>query len=118
MGHSGAGAFEVGVSHSNAVTPAVAARRKEKPMSDATRRTFLAAAGTSAAAAAAVAAAPAAVAGAASSTPDPDPGHIGDRLVAYVEDARSGRLSVMYGENEVTINDADLVRHLARVARG
>ncbi|GAB3077163.1 MULTISPECIES: hypothetical protein [unclassified Phycicoccus] len=87
-------------------------------MSDATRRTFLAAAGTgAAAAAAAVAAAPGASAApatvtAAGSAAAPT----GPRLVAYVDDPRSGRLTVMYGEHEVTIQDADLVRRLTRAA--
>jgi hypothetical protein len=89
-------------------------------MSDATRRTFLAAAGTGAAAAAAVAAAPGAV-GAASrgavAETGAQPATTGDRLVAYVADPRSGRVTVMYGEDEVTVHDADLVRRLAGIAR-
>jgi hypothetical protein len=89
-------------------------------MSDATRRTFLAAAGTGAAAAAAVAAAPGALAaGTRGAVPDagPGPAATGDRLVAYVADPRSGRITVMYGEDEVTVHDADLVRRLAGIAR-
>jgi len=88
-------------------------------MSDATRRTFLAAAGTGAAAAAAVAVAPGAL-GAASRVAvektDPQSATTGDHLVAYVADARSGRVTVMYGEDEVTVHDADLVRRLAGIA--
>ena len=86
-------------------------------MSDATRRTFLAAAGTSAAAAAAaVAAAPGASAAPLSVTAHGSEAPTGPRLVAYVEDPKSGRLTVMYGEDEVTIQDADLVRRLTRAA--
>lgn len=89
-------------------------------MSDATRRTFLAAAGTSAAAAAAaVAAAPGAGAAPDTTSAAPDAGSTaptGPRLVAYVDDPRSGRLTVMYGEDEVTVQDADLVRRLTRAA--
>lgn len=88
-------------------------------MSDATRRTFLAAAGTgAAAAAAAVAAAPGASAAtttATTATTD-SAAPTGPRLVAYVEDPKSGRLTVMYGEDEVTIQDPDLVRRLTRAA--
>ena len=40
----------------------------------------------------------------------------GPRLVAFVDDPKSGRLTVMYGEDEVTIQDADLVRRLTRAA--
>jgi hypothetical protein len=84
-------------------------------MSDATRRTFLAAAGTSAAAAAAVAASPGASAAPSAATAG-SPAAAGPRLVAYVDDPRSGRVTVMYGEHEVTIQDADLVRRLTRAA--
>ncbi|MEO5981071.1 MAG: hypothetical protein ABIQ13_02030 [Pedococcus sp.] len=85
-------------------------------MSDATRRTFLAAAGTgAAAAAAAVAAAPGASAATTNATTD-SAAPTGPRLVAYVEDPKSGRLTVMYGEDEVTIQDPDLVRRLTRAA--
>ncbi len=85
-------------------------------MSDATRRTFLAAAGTgAAAAAAAVAAAPGASAATTTATTD-SAAPTGPRLVAYVEDPKSGRLTVMYGEDEVTIQDPDLVRRLTRAA--
>ena len=89
-------------------------------MSDATRRTFLAAAGTGAAAAAAVAAAPGATAAVAPSarTTAASTARPGDRLVAYVSDATSARVTVMYGEHEVTVHDAELVRRLAAIARG
>ncbi|GAA2737571.1 hypothetical protein GCM10009867_25260 [Pedococcus aerophilus] len=86
-------------------------------MSDATRRTFLAAAGTgAAAAAAAVAAAPGASAAPATTTAAGSAAPTGPRLVAYVDDPKSGRLTVMYGEDEVTVQDADLVRRLTRAA--
>ncbi|WP_406832387.1 hypothetical protein ABEG17_06065 [Pedococcus sp. KACC 23699] len=86
-------------------------------MSDATRRTFLAAAGTSAAAAAAVAAAPRASAAPSATAVTESSAPAGQRLVAYVDDPRSGRVVLMHGEDEVTIQDADLVRRLTRAAR-
>ncbi len=86
-------------------------------MSDATRRTFLAAAGTSAAAAAAVAAAPrASAAPPTTAVTESSSAPAGQRLVAYVDDPRSGRVVLMHGEDEVTIHDADLVRRLTRAA--
>ncbi len=85
-------------------------------MSDATRRTFLAVAGTGATAAAAVVAAPGASAAPTSVAADrhEDAGH---PLVAQVQDPASGRLTIMYGEEEVIVHDADLVRRLTRAAR-
>lgn len=85
-------------------------------MSDATRRTFLAAAGTSAAAAAAAVAAAPGASAAPAATPASSGPPTGPRLVAYVDDPKSGRLTVMYGEDEVIIQDADLVRRLTRAA--
>jgi hypothetical protein len=85
-------------------------------MSNPTRRTLLAAAGTGAAAAAAIATAPGAFAAPDHSRPDaaePD----GEPLVAYIDDVASGRLSILFGEEEVVVQDADLVRRLTRAAR-
>jgi hypothetical protein len=82
-------------------------------MSDASRRTFLAAAGTVAAAAATVAVAPRADA-APAHTDDGAPGS--GPLVAYIEDASSGSISLMVGESEVVVHDPDLVRRLSRAA--
>ena len=77
-------------------------------MADATRRGFLAAAGTG------TAIAVVATASRASAAPRSD----GAVLVAYIEDPRSGVLSLMVGEDEVEIHDADLVRRLVKAAGG
>jgi len=39
-------------------------------------------------------------------------------LMAYVEDAGSGRVSVMTGEAETVVHDPDLVARLTRAATG
>ena len=85
-------------------------------MSDTSRRIFLAAAGSSAAAAAAVAAAPGALAASSTSRPDAADPH-GQPLVAYIDDVTSGRVAILFGEDEVVVQDADLVRRLTRAAR-
>ena len=82
-------------------------------MSDASRRTFLAAAGTVAAAAATVAVAPRADAAPAHTD---DAAASGGPIVAYIEDASSGSISLMVGESEIVVHDLDLVRRLARAA--
>lgn len=83
-------------------------------MKDTNRRSFIVAAGGSAAAAAVTTAAFAAPAQAATTTgPDGTP----ERLVAWVDDPQSGRLTLMLGEDEVTVHDPELVRRLARAAR-
>jgi len=85
-------------------------------MSNTSRRLFLAAAGSSAAAAAAVAAAP----GALASPSEPRTGDSppdGEPLVAYIDDVTTGRVSILFGEHEVVVQDADLVRRLTRAAR-
>jgi hypothetical protein len=84
-------------------------------MPDATRRTFLAAAGSGAATTAAVIAAPSALADSAAGPSDAETAT--QRLVAHVEDPASGRVTIMWGEDEVTINDIALVRRLARAVR-
>jgi hypothetical protein len=84
-------------------------------MSESTRRGFLKVAGAGAAAGAAAVAAgavarsghtPAAVAGATV------PAHASGPLVAYVRDVRGAEVSVMVGETEVVVHDADLVARL------
>ena len=86
-------------------------------MSDHSRRTFLVGAGVAAAAtAAAVVPGGAALAagGAASSGPEGEANT--DTLVAYVKDAKSGRISVMSGDREVVVTDRKLAQKLARLA--
>ena len=39
-------------------------------------------------------------------------------LVAYVDDAGSGRVSVMTGDAEIVVHDPDLVARLSRAATG
>jgi hypothetical protein len=39
-------------------------------------------------------------------------------LVAYIEDAGSGRVSVMTGDAETVVHDPDLVARLSRAATG
>jgi len=84
------------------------------------RRKFLIAAGAGAGAAAVgVAAAKAGLTGpdAPSGTAATLPAGAGP-LVAYVEDARSGRVSVLTGEAETVVHDPDLVARLSRAAKG
>ena len=85
-------------------------------MADATRRGFLAAAGTG------TAIAVVATASRASAAPRSHEEALqaldGAVLVAYIEDPRSGVLSLMVGEDEVEIHDADLVRRLVKAAGG
>jgi hypothetical protein len=85
-------------------------------MSNPSRRIVLAAAGTGAAAAAALASAPGASAANHASPDAAEPA--GEPLVAHIEDVASGRLSILFGEEEVVVQDADLVRRLTRAARG
>jgi DMSO/TMAO reductase YedYZ molybdopterin-dependent catalytic subunit len=87
-------------------------------MSDQTRRTFLVGAGVAAAAATAAAVVPggAALAGDADSTSGPAGEANTDTLVAYVKDAKSGRISVLSGDREVVVTDRKLAQKLARLA--
>jgi hypothetical protein len=39
-------------------------------------------------------------------------------LVAYIEDAESGRVSVMTGDAETVVHDPELVARLSRAAKG
>lgn len=86
-------------------------------MSESTRRGFLKVAGAGAAAGAAVVAVGAAaksghkaVEGAGTATSVP--AHASGPLVAYVRDVRGAEVSVMVGETEVVVHDADLVARL------
>jgi hypothetical protein len=89
-------------------------------MTDASRRVFLAATGTTAAAAAALAASPAAYASSPRDAALSDAASSGERqpdLVAYVQDSSSGDLTLLVGEHEVVAHDPALVRSLLRAAR-
>jgi hypothetical protein len=85
------------------------------------RRKFLIIAGAGAGAAAVgVAAAKTGIAGSdapPASTAGAVPAGAGP-LVAYVEDAGSGRVSVMTGDAETVVHDPDLVARLTRAATG
>ena len=80
-------------------------------MSEASRRSFLAVAGTGAVTTAVVVAAPGAGAASASSRVATQP------LVAHVRDAATGTIVLYVGTEEVVVTDHDLVRRLNRAAR-
>ena len=84
-------------------------------MKDTNRRSFIVGAGGSAAAAVVTTATLAAPAQA--NTPT-DKGGVPEKLVAWVDDPQTGRLTLMLGEDEVTVHDPDLIRRLTRAARG
>lgn len=91
-------------------------------MSESTRRGFLKVAGAGAAAGvAAVAVGAAAKSGhkgvEGAGTAAAVPAHASGPLVAYVRDVRGAEVSVMVGETEVVVHDADLVARLTS-ARG
>ncbi len=79
-------------------------------MSQASRRSFLAVAGSGAVTTAVVAAAPSSRASS-SSTGSTQP------LVAHVRDAATGTVVLYVGHDEVFVHDHDLVRRLTRAAR-
>lgn len=82
-------------------------------MNDATRRTFLVAAGAGAAAVSVAAIAPGAASAASAVEPKAPSGPLsGEPLVAYVRDASTGELTVMVGEREVQITNPALVSQL------
>ncbi len=93
-------------------------------MSESTRRGFLIMAGAGAAATAgAVVVANTGSAGAASAdtattTDQAAPATASGPLVAYVQNTRSGQVSVMVGETEVVVSDPALVARLASIASG
>jgi anaerobic selenocysteine-containing dehydrogenase len=80
-------------------------------MSDLTRRGFVK---TSAGAAAGMTAIGALVAGQAEADVSPAGS---DPVIAYVKDPRSGEISVMSGDREVTVRDPKLATQIARAAR-
>ena len=89
-------------------------------MSESTRRGFLKVAGAGAAAgAAAVAVGAVAKSGhkgvEGTGTAASVPAHASGPLVAYVRDVRGAEVSVMVGETEVVVHDADLVARLTSV---
>ena len=85
-------------------------------MANATRRGFLAAAGTG------TAIAVVATAGRADAAPRSNEEAIealnGAVLIAFIDDPRSGVLSLMVGEDEVEIHDPALVRRLVKATGG
>ena len=86
-------------------------------MSQASRRSFLAVAGSGAVTTAVVAAAPssrAASSASASSSVGPSAGT--QPLVAHVRDAAAGTVVLYVGDDEVVVQDPDLVRRLTRAA--
>ncbi len=87
-------------------------------MSDSTRRGFLAMTGAGAAAVGAAAVVPNAFAGSRNDTDQQtaDASAVDGPLVAYVNDLRTGEVSVMVGEHEVTVVDKDLVARIARIS--
>jgi hypothetical protein len=87
-------------------------------MNESTRRGFLKVAGAGAAAGvAAVAVGAATRAGhvEGSGAAEAVPAHGSGPLVAYVRDVRGSEVSVMVGETEVVVHDADLVARLTSV---
>ena len=82
-------------------------------MSDTSRRKFLAATGVSAAAggAALVGAAPAATAA-------PSAKAARERVLALVEDPKGDTVTLLVGENEVSVRDRDLVTRILNAAGG
>jgi len=86
-------------------------------MSDVSRRSFLQGVGASAAAVGVAAVAPTAfVASTERRVDDTGPDATTGSLVAYVEDAATGRISVMSGDREVVVTDRRLAQSLARLA--
>jgi hypothetical protein len=86
-------------------------------VNDPTRRGFLVIAGAGAAAAGVAAVAPAVSATpTAAAKPAGLPQGVSGPLVAYVTDMRGGELTLMVGEREVVVHDADLAARLARAA--
>jgi hypothetical protein len=89
-------------------------------MSDVSRRTFLAASGASAIAVGVVTVTPLASAGIAG--PDDfaaeHPESVEDSpLIVTVDDLKAGRISVMHGEREFSVVDAELAGRIAALAR-
>jgi hypothetical protein len=87
-------------------------------MSDVSRRRFLQGVGASAAAVGVAAVVPGAASAATTAHGDGDPGPDAatGAVVAYVEDAATGRISVMSGDREVVVTDRRLAQRLAHLA--
>jgi hypothetical protein len=83
-------------------------------MSQASRRSFLALAGSGAVTTAVVVAAPASLAASKPSTPS---SASTEPLVAHVRDAAAGTVVFYIGHDEVIVHDPDLVQRLTRAAR-
>ena len=84
-------------------------------MNDPSRRGFLATAGVGAAAVGIGALAPSAQA-TSSSARVTTPAHASGSLVAHVADVKGDTVTLLVGEREVVVRDADLVARLARAA--
>jgi hypothetical protein len=83
-------------------------------MNESTRRGFLAGAGVSVAGAGLAAIVPAT--GANAATPVTSPAHARGSLVAHVADMQGDTVTLMVGDRETVVRDADLVARLARAA--
>ena len=86
-------------------------------MSQASRRSFLAVAGSGAVTTAVVAAAPSSRAASSSASSSASSTTSTQPLVAHVRDAAAGTVVLYVGHDEVVVQDHDLVRRLTRAAR-
>ena len=85
-------------------------------MSQASRRSFLAVAGSGAVTTAVVAAAPSSRAASPSASSSASTSASTQPLVAHVRDAAAGTVVLYVGHDEVVVQDHDLVRRLTRAA--
>jgi len=85
-------------------------------MPDSTRRNFLLATGAGAAAVGVAAALPGSAAGQPAAKESTTLPAGAQPLVAHVADPRSGSLTLLVGEREVTLHDPELVARLTRAA--
>ncbi|MGO4603638.1 hypothetical protein [Terrabacter sp. 2YAF2] len=85
-------------------------------MSQASRRSFLAVAGSGAVTTAVVAAAPSSRAASPSASSSASSSASTQPLVAHVRDAAAGTVVLYVGHDEVVVQDHDLVRRLTRAA--
>lgn len=86
-------------------------------MSDTSRRKFIAAAGGGTAATAVAGGVTLATGGSAAAA-RPRPGTAKEAVVAYVENHRSDRLTILVGEREIEVRDRDLVTRILNAAGG
>ncbi len=97
---------------------AVAPTIKGDHMSDATRRSFLAVAGTGVAAGAALAAAPGVAGAAVAKAPNEDkialPADAQGSMLAYIHDVAKGEVALMIEGHELIVTDQQLVARLAQ----